>query len=38
MHNLKVALGQRLMGGLDDGVAHQIADILDEAARRIERL
>ncbi|MCW1381524.1 PadR family transcriptional regulator [Novosphingobium sp. KCTC 2891] len=39
MTNLKLALRQRAMaGGLETETAHQIADILDEAARRIERL
>lgn len=37
--NLMTALGQRAAAGTLDGeVAHQVADILDEAARRIERL
>ena len=38
MTNLKMALRQRAMAGLETDIAHQIADILDEAARRIERL
>ncbi|WP_298196180.1 PadR family transcriptional regulator [Novosphingobium sp.] len=38
MTNLKMALRQRAMAGLETDTAHQIADILDEAARRIERL
>ena len=38
MTNLKMALRQRAAAGLETDIAHQIADILDEAARRIERL
>lgn len=39
MTNLKLALKGRVFArGFDEAVAHQIADILDEAARRIERL
>ena len=38
MTNLKMALRHRAMAGLEADTAHQIADILDEAARRIERL
>lgn len=38
MTNLKMALRQRAFAGLESETAHQIADILDEAARRIERL
>jgi DNA-binding PadR family transcriptional regulator len=39
MANLKLALrGRVFAAGFDESVAHQIADILDEAARRIERL
>jgi DNA-binding PadR family transcriptional regulator len=39
MANLKLALrGRVFAAGFDDSVAHAIADILDEAARRIERL
>lgn len=38
MTNLKMALRQRAMAGLETDTAHQIADILDDAARRIERL
>ncbi|MBC2670359.1 PadR family transcriptional regulator [Novosphingobium piscinae] len=38
MTNLKMALRQRAATGLPAETAHQIADILDEAARRIERL
>ncbi|HEY6870728.1 MAG TPA: PadR family transcriptional regulator [Novosphingobium sp.] len=38
MTNLKMALRQRAMAGVETETAHQIADILDEAARRIERL
>ncbi|WP_408591917.1 PadR family transcriptional regulator [Novosphingobium sp.] len=39
MVNLKLALGGRIgVAGFDTATAHQIADILDEAARRIERL
>jgi DNA-binding PadR family transcriptional regulator len=36
--NLMVALRHKAGGGLDEATAHQIADILDEAARKIERL
>jgi len=39
MANLKLALRGRVFAtGFDESVAHQIADVLDEAARRIERL
>ncbi|MCH7629856.1 MAG: helix-turn-helix transcriptional regulator [Proteobacteria bacterium] len=39
MSNLKLALRQRAMAGaLDQDTAHKIADILDDAARKIERL
>lgn len=39
MSNLKLALRQRAAAGaLDKDTAHQIADILDDAARKIERL
>lgn len=38
MANLKMALRQRALAGLETATAHQVADILDEAARRIERL
>lgn len=39
MTNLKLALRQRAVaGGIDQDTAHKIADILDDAARRIERL
>ena len=38
MANLKMALRQRAGAGLDTATAHQVADILDDAARRIERL
>ena len=39
MGNLAAVLGQRAMaGGFDKEAAHQIAEILDDAARRIERL
>jgi len=36
--NLMLALRQKAFGGVDEATAHQIADILDEAARKIERL
>jgi DNA-binding PadR family transcriptional regulator len=36
--NLMLALRHKAGGGLDETTAHQIADILDEAARKIERL
>ncbi|EGD58104.1 PadR family transcriptional regulator [Novosphingobium nitrogenifigens DSM 19370] len=39
MTNLKLALKGRVFAkGFDEDVAHKIAEILDEAARRIERL
>jgi len=39
MANLKLALRGRVFAAtFDQDVAHQIADVLDEAARRIERL
>lgn len=36
--NLMLALRHKVGGGMDEASAHQIADILDEAARKIERL
>jgi DNA-binding PadR family transcriptional regulator len=36
--NLMLALRQKAFGGVDEATAHQIADILDDAARKIERL
>jgi len=36
--NLRLALRQRAEAGLDGDVALQVADVLDDAARRIERL
>ena len=36
--NLMLALRQKAFGGVDEATAHQIADILDEAARKIERM
>ena len=36
--NLMLALRHKVGGGLEGETAHQIADILDEAARKIERL
>ncbi|WP_298169483.1 PadR family transcriptional regulator [Novosphingobium sp.] len=36
--NVMLALRHKAGGGLDEATAHQIADILDEAARKIERL
>ena len=36
--NLMLALRHKASGGVDEVTAHQIADILDEAARKIERL
>ena len=36
--NLFAALTQRMQQGGEDDLAHQVAEILDEAARRIERL
>ncbi|MFX8957453.1 hypothetical protein ABTN31_19130, partial [Acinetobacter baumannii] len=39
MANLKLALRTRVgTAGFDTATAHQLADILDDAARRIERL
>ena len=38
MANLMIALRHRAGRGLDEPTAHQIADILDEAALKIERL
>jgi len=39
MGNLRAVLQERLAGSeVDSGTLHQIADILDEAARKIERL
>lgn len=36
--NLMLALRHKVGSGMDEASAHQIADILDEAARKIERL
>ncbi len=36
--NLMLALRHKVGRGMDEATAHQIADILDDAARRIERL
>ena len=36
--NLMLALRQKAFGGVDEATAYQIADILDDAARKIERL
>lgn len=36
--NLFTAVGQRLTGERDEDLPHRIAEILDEAARKIERL
>jgi DNA-binding PadR family transcriptional regulator len=36
--NLMLALRHKVGRGMDEATAHQIADILDEAARKIERL
>lgn len=36
--NLMLALRHKAFGGVDEATTHQIADILDDAARRIERL
>ena len=36
--NLFTAVGQRLTGSRDDDLQHRIAEILDDAARKIERL
>jgi DNA-binding PadR family transcriptional regulator len=38
MQNLKTALGQRLAGEPDKKTLFEIADFIDEAARKIERL
>lgn len=38
MQNLKTVLGQRLPGGADKQLLFDVADIIDEAARKIERL
>jgi DNA-binding PadR family transcriptional regulator len=38
MQNLKTALGQRLSSEADKKVLFEIADLIDEAARKIERL
>ena len=38
MGNLRAALGERLSGEVDADTLHAVADILDEAARKIERL
>lgn len=38
MANLMIALRHKVGRGMDEPTAHQIADILDEAARKIERL
>lgn len=38
MGNLFMAVRQRMAGGFDRETMHQVADILDEAARKIERL
>ena len=38
MTNLKTALQQRLSGGADKQVTFAVADIIDDAARKIERL
>jgi DNA-binding PadR family transcriptional regulator len=38
MQNLKTALGQRLSGEADKKILFEIADLIDEAARKIERL
>jgi len=36
--NLMLALRHKAFGGMDEASTHQIADILDDAARKIERL
>lgn len=38
MAGLMIALRHKVGGGIDEPTAHQIADILDEATRKIERL
>ena len=38
MQNLKAALGQRLSGAPDRELMFKVADVIDEAARTIERL
>jgi DNA-binding PadR family transcriptional regulator len=38
MGNLRAALGERLADEIDADMMHAVADILDEAARKIERL
>jgi DNA-binding PadR family transcriptional regulator len=39
MHNLRNVLGERVAGGDSDAdMLHRVAEILDEAARKIERL
>jgi hypothetical protein len=38
MQNLKTALGQRLSSEADKKILFEIADLIDEAARKIERL
>jgi hypothetical protein len=38
MQNLKTALAQRLAGEPDKKTLFEIADFIDEAARKIERL
>ncbi|OYU36110.1 PadR family transcriptional regulator [Novosphingobium sp. PASSN1] len=38
MAGLMIALRHKASGGMDEASAHQIADILDEAVRKIERL
>jgi DNA-binding PadR family transcriptional regulator len=38
MHNLKAALAMRLRGSNDKDTLFAVADIIDEAARKIERL
>ena len=38
MQNLKTALGQRLSNAPDKKILFEVADLIDEAARKIERL
>ncbi len=38
MQNLKTVLGQRLPGQSDKAFLFEVADLIDEAARKIERL
>jgi hypothetical protein len=38
MHNLRAVLEQRLAGASDRQVLFDVAELIDEAARRIERL